>query len=259
MFDPLAVDIDTATEEEIDEIAVMGDGCDYDCDYCRLPDTCVSIFEGTWAPHPMYEISEEVATLMAAFDDAGVPEACAAAQGRSCTLTREPADAWALYLEAYPAWESGGSLCSSGGASQCGGCYNDCFDDSLGYGDDAYEATATFTAPTTGTFVIKVSPQYWGSYQVIVSGGDDSCTPQQTETTCGDGNDADGNACEVNAQADGCVVDSGSCDFVQMANFECDCGTVKDCLLLACNATDAPCQLGRIQPKRAQQMLPGLG
>ena len=47
----------------------------------------------------------------------------------------------------------------------------------------------------------------------------------------------------MNAQADGCVVDSGSCDFVQMANFECDCGTVKDCLLLACNATDAPCPL----------------
>ena len=35
-----------------------------------------------------YEISEEVATLMAAFDDAGVPEACAAAQGRSYVDSR---------------------------------------------------------------------------------------------------------------------------------------------------------------------------
>ena len=291
IFDPTAVDMATATAEEIEAIAVIGESCFAECDRCDVdPGECRTMLD---LKSPLYPATAQEDAIRARFDELGVPAMCGAVPDGDWEACRnvEQAEALAAIQEHKP-WVS--RVCSFVQEEWCGSCFSDCFDNFAvlgGASGDEYEASAHFTAPTTGTYAIKVAPESWGSYQVIVSGGDASCTRafrgaptcgdgldangdpcavnaegtrcavenieipdsdgsmqgrcnfdrESYESTCGAGNDANGNACELNADKTGCAVESGSCEYVPLASFRCECGEVHECLLPACNAEDAPC------------------
>ena len=138
-------------------------------------------------------------------------------------------------------------------------CYDDCSDgehDGVpGWGSsEGLESTLRFTAPYTGTFLVRGAPideEYSGSYQLVVKGGGASCDFIE-DTHCTGGSDLLGQ-CEPNTPVnDGCrVVDGGeTCTGTATATGTCSdttytdqaaCVAVADCSDGAGGNTGAAC------------------